>query len=126
MNALVSTQSSTLATTGRISTPGFSMAKIRDEVKAANPGFSAKQVRLAVRDRIEGEQKFAVANFNEAIRRSYKVTKVTESKKGNLYFTVAPPPKSAAAKAPAIESLPLEALQAEIARRAAAAALPAA
>ena len=117
MDSIVTSEPRAMVVAGLVQSTEFAKSAIRKSLKLAHPDWSKKQVRLAVEDQVRGEQGLAHANHNEAIRRQYTYEKQTVSKSGRIYTVLAPPPKAARKAAPAIESLPIEALIAELAKR---------
>jgi hypothetical protein len=95
---------------------GFSAAMIRKELKSNHPDWTAKQLRLAVNERLSGEQAIACANVTEAMRQGWTIRKETMSKSGrHMHVTFQAPPK--ATRKPSLSTLSVEDIIAELQRR---------
>lgn len=116
MGIITTSANRSVATADLANVNGFSAAMIRKDLKAQNPGWSAKQLRSAVNERLSGEQALALANMNEAVRQGWIIRKETMSKSGrHMHVTLQAPPK--AARKPSLSTLSVEDIIAELMRR---------
>lgn len=114
---LINLGESRITTTADIDTEGgFSASMIRKALVLANPTFTKKEIRMAVTERLKGQQALAHANMNEAVRRGYTYLKQTVSKSGRMQITLNPPSR-AKTRAVTLCSMSTEAIEAELVRR---------
>lgn len=118
MNTLVPVnQTRNLATADLAAYDGFSASMIRKALKAQHPDWTAKQLRTAVNDQLDGEQAIALANFNEAIRQGWKFRRETFSKSRNSINVTLRAPSKASSRKPSLSTLSVEDIIAELQRR---------